>query len=66
MNLFTKVENEDEIEEIIPKNDYNPFEEKEYLNNANVKEEEKNIRDIQMKENNILNKMLENEGLINK
>ena len=41
MNLFTKVENEDEIEEIIPKNDYNPFEEKEYLNNANVKEEKK-------------------------
>ena len=66
MNLFTKVENENEIEEIIPKNNYNPFERNEYHNNLNLKEEYKNIRDIQMNENNILNNMLKNEESINK
>ena len=54
------------IEEMIPKNNYNPFEGNEYNNNLNLKEEDKSIRDIQMKENNILNNMLKNEESINK
>jgi len=51
---------------MIPKNNYNPFEGNEYNNNLNLKEEDKSIRDIQMKENNILNNMLKNEESINK
>lgn len=73
LNLFTKIENENHIEDVIPKNNYNPFEEDKPNNIENnqihrlkfeIKNEEK--RDVEIFENNILNQMIENEELINK
>ena len=73
LNIFIKTENENEIEEIIPKNNYNPFEGMESNNsinqqqiNLNIEEEDKKIGDEEMHGNKVLKKMLENEEFINK
>jgi hypothetical protein len=71
--LFIKAENENEIEEIIPKHNYNPFTGNELHNvinqqqiNINIEEEDKKIGDLEMHGNNVLQSMLKNEELINK